>query len=240
MRAIPTEAKDIIKKYEGLRLTGYLCPAGVPTAGWGHTGDDVEVGVKYTKAQVDRWLVDDIRIAHNKLAKCLKPTVLDSLTDTQYAALLSFVFNLGAKPTWTIWKRVNSGQYDLVPMELQRFVNAGGKRLPGLVRRRAEEAVLWETPDDDEPEVPPSTTTRLVGVTPPTPVDNPKGPVITALVGTAAAVPAAAQQVQSALAPYSEHSPWVSQAVAIVATIAAVAAVTVLVLTWLQRRQAKR
>lgn len=240
MRKIPSEAVAIIKKYEGLRLTGYLCPAGVPTAGWGHTGDDVQVGVKYTQAQANKWLMADITIAHNKLARVVKADVLEDLTDGQYAALLSFVFNLGAKGSWTIWKRVNARQFDLVPMELQRFVNAGGKRLPGLVRRRAEESVLWETPDDDEPEVPPSTTTRQVGMTPPTPTDAPKAPVITALLGTTASVPLAAQQVQQALAPYSEHSPWVGQAVAFVATIAAVAAVVVLVLTWLQHRQAKR
>lgn len=240
MRPIPPQALAIVKEFEGLRLTGYLCPAGVPTAGWGHTGDDVAVGVKYTRNQAEAWLRADLAHAAARLARVVKPDVLADLSGGQYAALLSFVFNLGAGANWTIWKRVNARQFDAVPHQLMRFVNAGGKRLPGLVRRRGAEAALWEQGDDDEPETPPSTMTRLVGVTPPTPQHAPAAPVVTALVGAVGAVPVAATQIQGALAPYADHSPMVGQAVAIIATVAAAAAVVVLVLTWMQRRAAKR
>lgn len=116
----------------------------------------------------------------------MKPEIIARLTDHQYAALLSFVFNLGAGPKWTIWKSLNAGAFDQVPTQIMRFNKArvGGvlKTLPGLTNRRAAEVQLWNTPDEDLPEVaieqaipldsaplPPSSETRRVE-TPPAPM----------------------------------------------------------------------
>lgn len=239
MRPVPSEALDLVKKFEGFRDVGYLCPAGVPTAGWGHTGEDVRVGNKYSLARCDSWLVADLRHAHAKLVVATSAAAVGSLSDNQYSALLSFVFNLGARKDWSLWKLVKAGNYELVSPQLLRFVNAGGKRLPGLVRRRQAEAALWaETTESGD--TPSSVVLRRPDMTPPTPIPVSAKPMITAVVGTVAAVPVAAQQIQSALAPYAETSPWVGQTVAIVASVAAAAAVVVLVLTWLQRQNAKK
>lgn len=239
MRPIPQEAIELIKKFEGFRDVGYLCPAGVPTAGWGHTGDDVQVGKKYSVARCNDWLHSDIAIAHKKLVAATGAAAVDALNDNQYSALISFVFNLGARKDWQLWKMVKSGNYDMVPPQLMRFVNAGGRRLPGLVRRRTAEAALWAEAED-EVDIPSSVVLRRPDMTPPTPIPMSPKPMITALVGTVASVPVAAQQVQAAIAPYADTSPWVGQVVAIIASVAAAAAVVVLALTWLQRRNAKK
>lgn len=239
MRTIPSEAIAIVKEFEGFRAVGYLCPAGVPTAGWGHTGPEVQVGKKYSVARCEDWLEADLRVAHKKLAAVVGESVIDALNDNQYSALLSFVFNLGASRDWQIWKAVKRSQFDMVPPQLMRFVNAGGRRLPGLVRRRAAESALWVKADEDF-DVPTSSTLRAPDMTPPTPVPMSPQPLITAAVGTVAAVPVAAQQVQAAVAPYADASPVVGQVIAVVATIAAAAAVLLLALTWLQRRNSKK
>lgn len=239
-RPVPRVAADLVKRFEGYRSVAYLCPAGVWTAGWGHTGVEIVQGVTCTKRQAELWLREDLAKAGRRLEARIGKVAAE-LTDNQYAALLSFVFNLGSAPDWTIWKRLKARDFDAVPGQLVRFVNAGGKKLPGLVRRRNAEVELWSTdePGSEDRELP-SSTTRAVE-TPPAPAAKPATtPVVTALVGACGAVPVAAQQVTATIAPYAEHSEIVGKVVAIVATIAAAAAVAMLVLTWWQRRQAVR
>lgn len=241
MRPIPQQAFDIIKEFEGLKLTGYLCPAGIPTAGWGHTGPDVKVGMKYTRARAEAWLRADIAHAARRLAGVIKPDVLEDLTDGQYAALLSFVFNLGAGSKWTIWKRINARQFDAVPAQLMRFVNAGGKRLPGLVRRRGAEAALWEAGEDDEPETPPSSTTRMIGMTPPTPATE-KPLTVSKTMWTGAGVAASgvvagAQQVQALVAPQMQYHEHLQTLGAIVAGLVVIGGIAVMVFKWLEQRE---
>ena len=244
MRPIPPQALAIVKEFEGLKLVGYLCPAGVPTAGWGHTGDDVRVGVRYTRDRAEAWLRADLQHAANRLAGVVKPDVLADLSDPKYAVLLSFVFNLGAKSSWTIWKRVNARKFDLVPPELMRFVNAGGKRLPGLVRRRGAEAALWEEGEDDEPETPPSSTTRMIGMTPPTPATE-KPLTVSKTMWTGAGVAASgvvagAQQVQALVAPQMAYSEHLQTLAAIVAGLIVAGGIAVMVFKWLEQREKAR
>lgn len=240
MRSIPQQAFDVVKEFEGLKLTGYLCPAGVPTAGWGHTGPDVKVGMKYTRARAEAWLRADLAHAARRLDAVVKADVLAELSDSQYAALLSFVFNLGASAKWQIWKRINARQFDAVPAQLMRFVNAGGKRLPGLVRRRSAEAALWEQVDD-EPEVPPSTTLRMIGMTPPTPVTE-KPLTVSKTMWTGAGVAASgvvagAQQVQALVAPQMQYHEHLQTLAAIVAGLIVAGGIAVMVFKWLEQRE---
>ena len=67
------------------------------------------------------------------------------LTDNQFAALVSFVFNEGegAFAQSTLLRKLNEGGYGLVPACLKSWIFAGGRVQPGLVRRRAAEAALW-------------------------------------------------------------------------------------------------
>ncbi len=244
MRPIPPQAVAIIKEFEGLKLVGYLCPAGVPTAGWGHTGPDVRVKVRYTRDKAEAWLLADIQHAANRLAGVVKADVLADLSDCQYAALLSFVFNLGAGSKWTIWKRVNARRFDQVPSELMRFVNAGGKRLPGLVRRRGAEAALWEEGDNGETETPPSTTLRMIGMTPPTDA-NAKPLTVSKTMWTGAGVAASgvvagAQQVQALVAPQMAYSEHLQTLGAIVAGLIVAGGIAVMVFKWLEQRDKRQ
>jgi lysozyme len=77
------------------------------------------------------------------------------LTDNQYGALVDFAFNVGIGNFLKsgVLRAVNEGRRDLVPGQLMLWVKAGGKRMPGLVTRRALEANLWTTPDTAAPPV---------------------------------------------------------------------------------------
>lgn len=244
MRAIPEEAVDIVARWEGCKLTAYQDIVGVWTVGYGSTGTHVKPGMKITNVKAKELLRDDLKIAARRLVGVIKAPVLAELTDNQYSALISFVFNLGANAKWTIWKRLNARQFDQVPGEIMKFTNAGGRRVQGLVNRRTDEVKLWST---DEPGTSddhmPSSVTRLME-TPPTPSDpispGKSGTIITAALSAAGAVPVAAKQVSDTIAPYADQSPWIGQMVAVVATLAAAAAVLVLVLTWIKKREARQ
>lgn len=145
-RPIPAEALDIAAKWEGFRATAYFCPADVATIGYGHTKTvrPADVGHKtITEAEARELLASDMLVAAEALTRAITHEHVERLSNKQYAALLSFVFNVGAGLDWTIWKKVKSQDDAAVPEQLMRFVNAGGRRLEGLVRRRTDEATLW-------------------------------------------------------------------------------------------------
>ena len=136
--------KDLIKKYEGLQLTSYLCPAGVPTIGWGHTyGVKLNRTISVEEAEV---LLDhDYQEAEDDVLE----VVTMPLTENQLGALTSFVFNLGqgALKTSTLRRKLNSGDYIGAADEFNRWVyskvNGVSTKLNGLVKRRAEERQLF-------------------------------------------------------------------------------------------------
>lgn len=142
VRPIPDAAVDIVAKWEGFEAKAYKCPAGVWTIGYGHTGG-VKAGQVITEEDARALLRADLETAAQRLAIVIRDRV-DQLTDNQYAALLSFVYNLGANQTWTIWRKINAGEFDAVPDQMRKFVFAGKKKLQGLVNRRADEVALWQ------------------------------------------------------------------------------------------------
>lgn len=129
---------DLIKSFEGLRLDAYQDSVGVWTIGFGHTAPDIKAGQRITIEQADRYLADDIRFAE----ECIQDLVLPPLTQGQYDAICSFIFNLGcvAFSKSTLLKYINTGDIDRAAKEFEKWVHAGGKKLPGLVRRRQAEA----------------------------------------------------------------------------------------------------
>lgn len=240
MRPIPETAVDFIARWEGLRLTAYRDVAGVLTVGHGHTGPDVLEGQTITKARAKALLRADLQVARERLYARIGDMV-DELTANQYAALLSFVFNLGANPKWTVWKVLKARKLDEVPPQLMRFVNAGGRVVQGLVNRRAAECALWhETGEEAEP-APPSSVTRAIE-TPPTPTDTKPLVQSKSFITTATAAVAAAgtgvAEVSKAVSPYAAQSEVVGRVVATLALIAACLAVAALVFTWLKRKRA--
>lgn len=245
MRPIPKQALDLIKEFEGLELRVYPDPAtgGEPyTGGWGHTGPDVKRGMKVTLAMAEEWLRDDIGIASRKLTGVIKADVLRDLSDSQYAALLSFAFNLGAKASWTIWKVVNARQFDAVPAQIMRFNRAAGKVMRGLTRRRAAECLLWNAEAADE--APPSHVTRGVGVTPPAPeATKPLAQSKTMWTGggvAAAGVASGATQVQALVAPQADQNEWLAQLAGILAVLIVGAGIAVMVFKWLDQKAKAR
>lgn len=132
---------EIIKHFEGLRLEAYLCPAGVPTIGYGHTRG-VKLGQKITEAQANQLLADDYLEAEQQVAALVKVP----LKHTQLEALTSFVFNLGIGKLLgsTLLRKLNSGDYAGASPEFDKWVYSKGVKLKGLIARRAEERKLFD------------------------------------------------------------------------------------------------
>jgi len=127
---------QLIESFEGLRLTAYQDSVGVWTIGYGHT-KGVKKGQTITKQQAETFLQQDLGVAEapvNKLGL--------TLTGNQFAALVSFTFNLGAGNL----KKLMSQGIAAVPDRILLFDHAGGKVLPGLTRRRKAERALYLTP----------------------------------------------------------------------------------------------
>lgn len=137
---------ELIKHYESLRLKPYTCPAGIATIGYGST--QYPDGRKVTL--VDRPLTEDE--ADALLASTLLPferevgrMVEVEITQRMFDALVSFSFNLGSAALRgsTLLKKLNQGDKAGAAGEFQKWVNASGKVLPGLVKRRESERKLF-------------------------------------------------------------------------------------------------
>jgi lysozyme len=134
----------IIKKWEGFSLTPYICPAGLPTIGWGHVisaADAVKYASGITQEQANALFAHDVRIAEGGVTSLITAP----LTPNQFAALVSFTFNLGAGRlrASTLRRKINARDYQGAADEFSRWVFAGGRKLTGLVSRRAEEKELF-------------------------------------------------------------------------------------------------
>ena len=152
MLKLSTQGMNHIKKWEGLRLQAYRCPAGVWTIGYGHTGPDVKPKLVITEEKAYDLLDKDTDIAENAVNQNVKVRV----TQIQFDALVSFVFNVGvgAFKASTLLRMLNQGKFNQVPTQMKRWVYDGnGKAIPGLVRRRKEEAEMWL--DDIKPSATP-------------------------------------------------------------------------------------
>ena len=131
---------DLIKRWEGFRSNAYLCPGNVWTIGYGHT-KNVHQGMCISKAQAEELLKDDLRYFENAVRQLSKV----ELTQGQFDAMVSFSFNVGvnALRKSTLLKLVNQNKFTAASSEFGRWVYANKKRLPGLVKRRAEEKNLF-------------------------------------------------------------------------------------------------
>lgn len=131
---------ELIRRFEGLRLKPYLCPAGIPTVGYGHTGPDVTLQSPPMTPQFAEKVMQEDAERHALLALKLSP----NLKGDRLAAIADFLYNLG--PTRykasTLRRKVNAGEWLDAKDELEKWVWGGGKKLPGLVARRAAEAAL--------------------------------------------------------------------------------------------------
>ena len=144
-KAVPVAAA-LARRFEGLYLTPYLCPAGVPTIGYGATFYEDGTQVRLTDPAITKersealllWMVRT-RFLPAVLRLCPGVDHPDRL-----AALIDFAFNLGAGnlKASTLRKRVNAGDWADVPAQLRKWNKAGGRVLRGLTIRREAEAAL--------------------------------------------------------------------------------------------------
>ena len=137
----------LITKHEGLKLKPYLCPAKIPTIGYGNTyypdGKRVTLLDKdITKQQA----FDMFKEVANRFAKRVDELVTSNLNQNQFNALVSFAYNVGTGnfSSSTLLKKVNKNPNDLtLKAEFLRWNKAGGKVINGLTNRRNEEADLY-------------------------------------------------------------------------------------------------
>lgn len=133
----------LARRFEGLYLTSYLCPAGVPTIGYGAThyldGRRVTLSdLTISRATAEVMLREMVRREYLPAVRRLCP---GELQPGQLAALIDFTFNLGAGQlrASTLRRRVNAGMWAAVPAELRKWNRGGGRGLRGLtIRREAE------------------------------------------------------------------------------------------------------
>jgi GH24 family phage-related lysozyme (muramidase) len=137
----------LVKSFEGCRLKAYPDPGtgGEPwTVGWGTTryanGQKVQPGDTVTQAEADALLRNDLARCAAQVTRAIgdAPT-----TQKQFDALVSFHYNTGALLSSTLLRKHKAGDYAGAAAEFLRWTHAGGKVLPGLVKRRAAEAALY-------------------------------------------------------------------------------------------------
>lgn len=131
---------QFIKSYEGFRSHVYVCPAGVPTIGYGHTKGVTLLTSPVTEAEAEKLLREDLADAEKTINR-----LRVKLTQGQFDALVSFVFNLGsgAFASSTLLKKLIAGEMVEAAMEFPKWNMAGGKRSRGLLRRRLNEALMF-------------------------------------------------------------------------------------------------
>ena len=134
-------AVPLVMLYEGTVLQSYRDPVGIVTACVGHTGPELRMGQRYTREQCETMLYGDL-LKHAAALDCVKTP----MAENQKAAFLSFAFNVGNKAFCesTLVRKANAGDLPGACAELSRWTRAGGRELPGLVKRRAAERQLCE------------------------------------------------------------------------------------------------
>ena len=169
MREINQAGLNLIKSFEGIldgdpstvNLDPYVDPVGIYTIGWGHaivwgnnflrssTPNAKNIAKQLypnglTMAQAESLLRNDTHAASIPVEGLVKVPV----TDNQFAALVSFAFNVGvnALRNSTLLRKLNARDYDGAAMEFSKWNKAGGRVLKGLTRRREAEATLFRTP----------------------------------------------------------------------------------------------
>lgn len=144
------EGLRLIKSFEGYHkrlpngdCAAYLCPANVPTIGYGCT-EGVKLGMVWSAEKAET----EFRKELSKFEAGVNRLVTAEINQNQFDALVSFAYNVGLDGLQksTVLKRVNAGQFDKVPAALAMWNKGGGRVLPGLVSRRQREGALFMKP----------------------------------------------------------------------------------------------
>ena len=139
MRKINKSGLNLIKKYEGCKLTSYICPAGVLTIGYGHTGKDVKPNQTISKKKAINLLKKDLARFERHVQSY---NYIYEWTDNEFSALVSFAFNIGNIDQLTAYGTRTRSQ---IRTAMLKYVKANGKTLQGLVKRRKAELKLFNS-----------------------------------------------------------------------------------------------
>jgi lysozyme len=138
---------DIIKEFEGFRAEPYLCPAKVPTIGYGSTRYPSGAAVSLTDPAItEAHGCEILRDTLGQYEAAVSRLVRVPLNQNQFDALVDFAYNCGVGnlEKSTLLKLLNGSDYKGAAMQFGAWVKGGGVELPGLVRRRAAERKLFE------------------------------------------------------------------------------------------------
>ena len=146
----PEGRQHLTEACEGCPRTIYIDAVGVPTGGYGHTGEEITadmVGQDVAPEQADAWLVDDAESAAADVNRHVDP----QLSQHQFDACVDFAFNAGrgAFNGSTLCRLINERDFAGADDEFGKWVTGGGHRLPGLVARRKLEAHWFDIPDGE-------------------------------------------------------------------------------------------
>jgi lysozyme len=196
---VSTEGRNLIKQFEGLSLTAYRCPAGVPTIGYGHTAG-VLMGETITPAQADAYLAADLVAYAQNVEKMLGGA---ATSQHEFDAMVSLAFNIGIggfeKSTVLRLHKAGDkvGAARAFEMWCKAMVNGQLQTLPGLLARRQKEAAFYLTPDA------PAVKAMPQAVAPP-PSAASSRTVIAGTVSVAAGAASVADQIDQ-IAPMIDH-----------------------------------
>jgi len=171
---INREALELIKNWEGCKLTAYPDPGsknGEPwTIGYGHT-KGVKKGMKIEPEEAEEFLIEDLKEAEAVIAKYVKV----ELNENQYGALVSFIHNIGETQfvKGSVDDLINSGKLDLADDKMLMYKYNDGKIMQGLINRRKDEAALWNKPVVKSTQEPVQTVPDVSGVDVPEKVESP-------------------------------------------------------------------
>jgi lysozyme len=140
-------AAELCRRFEGFKSKPYLCPAGIPTIGYGSTyyADGRKVTLQdapMTKEEADTLLMAELQHTYAAGVVRLCPILLNH--PSKFNAVVDFCYNLGVGrlQTSTLRRKINAQDWDGAVEQLLLWNKAGGRILPGLERRRQAEAVL--------------------------------------------------------------------------------------------------
>ena len=153
---VPQQALTLIKKYEGFRASPYLCPAGIPTIGYGNTfyPDGRKVSMSDSAISQDQALDMLKDVVDKSFVSVLEKTIpsWNEMSDGQKSALISFAYNLGAHfygdndNFGSISRALSSkANWSQVPEMLLKYRNPGSAFEEGLRKRRTEEGEVWKS-----------------------------------------------------------------------------------------------
>ena len=140
-------AAELCKRFEGFRAKPYLCPAGIPTIGYGSTYYADGKKVTLNDSSISQEAANDLlmyELQHTYLTGVLRNCPVLATNERKCNAIVDFCYNLGVGrlQTSTLKRKINAQDWDGAKEQLMLWTKGGGKVLPGLLKRRQAEVTL--------------------------------------------------------------------------------------------------